>query len=159
MRPSRDDILMESARIWEQRSTCSRAQVGVVISRDGRVLSTGYNGAPSGTEHCDHTCTCKIAKGYEEYSAISRHRAQCPAQKPCAEVVHAEANAIIFAAKYGVGIDRAEVHTTRVPCMSCAGMIINAGIKRVVWLEEHRDMEGFLRLGQAGLEVIRYGHE
>jgi dCMP deaminase len=74
-------------------------------------------------------------------------------------VVHAEANAIIFAAKYGVGIDRAEVHTTRVPCMNCAGMIINAGIKRVVWLAEHRDMEGFLRLGQAGLEVIRYGHE
>jgi dCMP deaminase len=79
--------------------------------------------------------------------------------KPCNNVVHAEANAIAFAAKYGVGVDGAEIHTTRVPCMACAGSIINAGIRRVVWYEEHRDMDGFLRLGEAGLEVIRYDHE
>jgi dCMP deaminase len=74
-------------------------------------------------------------------------------------VVHAEANAIAFAAKYGTSIERADLYTTRIPCLNCAGMIINAGIKRVVWGEEHRDMTGLRRLGEAGLEVIRYTHD
>lgn len=102
--------------------------------------------------HCDHRCSC----AHREISHRGPHEPGCAAGEPCKNVVHAEANAIAFAAKYGVGIQGAELHTTRVPCLNCAGMIINAGIKRVVWGEEHRDMEGFLRLGHAGLEVIRY---
>lgn len=159
MRPDRDDILMNSAKLWELRSTCSRAQVGTVISRDGRILSTGYNGAPSGMDHCNHQCSCGWGLDDPKPWTDPEHLDSCQSQIPCTNVVHAEANAITFAAKYGVGIDGAEIHTTRVPCLNCAGMIINAGIKRVVWLVEHRDMEGFLRLGQAGLEVVRYGHE
>lgn len=87
------------------------------------------------------------------------HVPGCASQQPCDNVVHAEGNAIAFAARHGVGVMGAELHTTRVPCMNCAGMIINAGIVRVVWHEEHREMGGFLRLGHAGLEVVRYGHD
>jgi dCMP deaminase len=146
-RPGREFVLMQAAVLWSMQSTCSRADVGAVISRDGRILSSGYNGAPSGMPHCDHSCDCNC----QPYCLN-----KCRSLQPCRNVVHAEANAIAFAAKYGVGIQGAELHTTRVPCLNCAGMIINAGIKRVVWGEEHRDMEGFLRLGHAGLEVIRY---
>lgn len=151
-RPPTDWVLMNSAMLWSTKSTCNRAQVGAVISRNGRTLSSGYNGAPAGMDHCDHSCDC----GSMFASGEEGHKYDCRRLKPCTNVVHAETNAINFAARYGVGIDGAEIHTTRVPCMPCAGSIINAGIKRVVWYEEHRDMGGLLRLGQAGLEVIRW---
>jgi dCMP deaminase len=106
--------------------------------------------------HCDHECTCTDAT---LHLLNSDHRPNCPSQQPCKNVVHAEANAIAFAARHGVGIYGASLYTTRIPCLNCAGMIINAGIKRVVWAEEHRDMEGLLRLGQAGLEVVRYTND
>lgn len=155
-RPSRDFVLMNSAVLWGMRSTCTRAQVGVVISRDGRVLASGYNGAPSGMDHCDHSCDCRTG---QVMPYDPKHSPACQSMQPCKNVVHAEANAIAFAARHGVGVQGADLFTTRVPCLTCAGMIINAGITRVVWGEEHRDMEGFLRLGQAGLEVVQYGHE
>lgn len=151
-RPSRDFMLMQSALLWGMRGTCSRADVGVVISRDGRTLSSGYNGAPSGMPHCNHSCNCD----HLEISHRSDHEPDCRKIQPCKNVVHAEANAIAFAARHGVGINGAELHTTRVPCLNCAGMIINAGIIRVVWREEHREMEGLLRLMQAELQVVKY---
>lgn len=154
-RPSRDFVLMNNAVLWGMRSTCTRAGVGVVISKDGRILASGYNGAPSGMDHCDHSCNCDwLVDGNK-----GLHESDCRYKQPCKNVVHAEANAIAFAARFGVGVEGAELFTTRVPCLTCAGMIINAGIKRVVWSEEHRDMEGFLRLGQAGLEVVQYDHD
>lgn len=154
-RPSTDWVLMNSAFIWQHRSTCSRAQVGAVISRNGRILATGYNGAPSGMEHCDHSCSC----GSMFATRDGEHQYNCRRLEPCRKSVHAEANAFNFAARYGVGVDGAELHTTRVPCLTCAGSIINAGIRRVVWHEEHREMDGFLLLGQAGLEVVRWESE
>lgn len=155
-RPSTDWVLMNSAFLWKQRSTCTRAQVGAVISRNGRILASGYNGAPSGMEHCDHSCTCEDSR---VTAGLEPHFSDCRQGQPCKNVVHAEANAFAFAARYGVGVQGADLHTTRVPCMTCAGMIINAGIGRVVWHEEHREMEGFLRLSEAGLEVIRWNGE
>lgn len=155
-RPPTDWVLMNSAMLWAQKSTCSRAQVGAVISRHGRTLSSGYNGAPAGMPHCDHGCNCS---GPLTPILNSDHEPGCHSQQPCRNVVHAEVNAINFAARYGVGIDGAEIHTTRVPCMTCAGSIINSGISRVVWYEEHRDMDGLVRLGEAGLEVIRWKYE
>lgn len=146
-RPSRDNVLMESARLWAQRSTCTRASVGCIISRDSRILVSGYNGAPAGMAHCDHSCDC----GHQP-----RCVNKCRSLQPCTNVVHAEGNALAFAAKYGVATDGATIHTTRIPCTACAGLIINAGITRVVWDEEHRDMNGLMRLGTAGLEVVRY---
>lgn len=154
-RPSRDDILLRNAMAWAERSTCTRAQVGCVISRDGRTLSTGYNGAPAGMAHCDHTCTCSPTGRLPRLN--SDHLRDCPSQQPCTNVIHAECNAIAFAARYGVATDGADLHSTRIPCTPCAGQIINAGIRRVVWLEAHRDMGGLERLAQAGLEVVRWG--
>lgn len=155
-RPSTDEVLMANALEWAKRSTCSRAQVGCVISREGRILSTGYNGAPSRMPHCDHSCTCpRVRNVYLN----SDHVKNCESQKPCTNVIHSEANAIAFAAKHGVPTVGATLHTTRVPCMTCAGLIINAGLIRVMWLENHRDMEGLDRLTQAGLEVVRWNHD
>lgn len=150
-RPSRDQLLMRTALLWAERSTCSRAQVGVIISREGRTLTTGYNGTPAGMEHCDHTCICGSLY-------IDEHTDVCPAEKPCMEAVHAEANAVAWAARYGVGLMGADLHTSRVPCLNCAGLIINAGIARVLWAEEHRDMSGISRLRKAGVIVVKFNH-
>lgn len=151
-RPSIDEVLMGNALQWSERSTCSRAQVGCVISRDGRTLSTGYNGAPAGMAHCDHSCSC----GSMFATRDGEHQYDCQKIQPCTNVIHSEANAIAFAARHGVGLDGSTIHTTRVPCMTCAGMVISAGIIRVVWAEKHRDMTGWERLAQAGLEVVRW---
>jgi len=159
-RPSTDHVLMTNAITWSHRSTCTRAQVGCVISRDGRTLATGYNGAPAGMAHCDHTCDCR-RMNYERHPnyPFRAHRPDCRSELPCTNVVHSEANALAFAAKYGVATGGASIHTTRVPCMTCAGLLINAGIIRVVWLEKHRDMTGWARLAEAGLEVVQWGEE
>lgn len=154
-RPPRDWVLMQAAQNWSLRSTCSRAQVGAVISREGRILSSGYNGAPAGMPHCDHTCKCPV-----DFEGVdSMHYPACPTQLPCAIVVHAEVNALIHAAKYGVKVEGAELHSTRMPCLNCAGTMINAGIKRVVWFEPHRDDTGMHLLNHAGIEVVQYRYE
>jgi dCMP deaminase len=151
-RPPRDWVLMKSAQLWMRRSTCSRAQVGAVISREGRILASGYNGAPRGMEHCDHSCGCAEV----EPILPNWHYSDCTAQRPCDASVHAEVNAIAFATRYGTKIEDAELHTTRIPCRNCAGSLVNAGIKRVVWIEEHRDMTGQILLLDAGIDVVRY---
>src|SRR5687767_3879721 len=114
MRVSRDQMLMEVAQAVAKRGTCSRKQVGVVVARDGRVLVTGYNGTPAGMAHCRH-----------DYQT----------GEPCIDSVHAEANAIAFAARHGAKLDGAEMFTTYSPCLACAKLIINAGIVRVVMCE------------------------
>lgn len=129
-RPTRDHALMATARVWARRSTCSRAQVGCVISVDGRILVQGYNGAPAGMPHCTHT-----------------------ADAPCTIAVHAEANAVAFAAKHGVKLSGAELHSTLAPCTNCAMLIINAGIRRVVYRQPHRDMNGITLLREALISV------
>lgn len=128
-------------RIAEQvalRGTCSRLSVGAVISLDSRVVSTGYNGAPAGMSHCVH----------EEDS-------------PCTVSVHAEANALIFAARHGGGLEmngeRPVMYTTHQPCRSCAALMINARIGRVLYRHAYRDDGSTDMLRQAGVEMIRLG--
>lgn len=101
------------------------------MSREGRVLVTGYNGAPSKVAHCDHTNN----------------------DGPCTVAVHAEANAISFAAKHGVRLDGAELHCLLSPCLSCAQLIINAGITRVVYTSAYRDLSGVRLLVKAGVTI------
>jgi len=148
-RPQRDDLLMRTARIWSERSTCSRAHVGCVISRDGRILVQGYNGAPAGIDHCDHTCNCSIGQ------SSPKHDTNCPAGQYCTISVHAEANAIAFAARHGVALQDTELHTTRIPCTTCAMLIINAGIGRVIYRENHRDMGGLTLFRQVLMRVAK----
>lgn len=138
-RPSRDTTLMDTAHVWARRSTCDRAHVGAVISRDGRTLSTGYNGAPAGMPHCVH-------HQWTELDPV-------PVSGGCTVAVHAEANAIAWAARHGVKLDGAEMHTTRATCPGCAKLVVQAGIVRVVFYEAHRDMTGVHLLDRAGIDV------
>lgn len=135
-RPSREQALMEVAEIYAKRSTCSRAHVGVVIAHEGRILSTGYNGAPTGMPHCDHS-------------------SDPPDYPGCRTAVHAESNAIAFASKHGIRLFDSELYTTFSPCLACAQLIINAGIVRVYVQNEYRlsDGEDLLRL--AKVDIIR----
>lgn len=152
MRPTRDEMLMDMAIIAARRSSCSRAQVGVVIARDGRVLVTGYNGAPAGMPHCDHTCDC----GYPGSGGLlfeGKHLSNCASLMPCRIAVHAEANAIAFAAKHGVRLEGGELFTTFSPCLPCAQLIINAGVVRVVHLTDYRDRSGLELLESAGIAL------
>lgn len=129
---SRLDALVQTAFIWAQQSTCSRLSVGCVIAREGRILVQGYNGAPAGMDHCPPE--------HEPEQCLS---------------VHAEQNAIAFAAKWGVALDGSEMVVTHQPCLSCARSIINAGIRKVYYAEPYRLQDGLELLGDAGVWVCR----
>lgn len=145
-RPSRDDTLMAVAYTYEDRSTCSRAHVGAVIALDGRIIVSGYNGTPAGMAHCDHTCHCN--------SGGMHTSAKCGMVAPCKLAVHAEANAIAAAAKFGISTNGAELFVTVSPCYACAQLIINAGLTRVVYSRPYRDESGLHLLAEAGVKHI-----
>ena len=115
-----DNYFMRIAREVAGRSTCDRRRVGAVIVRDRNILSTGYNGSVSGMPHCD------------EVGHIIEN-------DHCVATIHAEANAIIQAAKNGVAIDKAEIYTTASPCWNCFKLIANSGIKEIYYGEFYRD--------------------
>lgn len=146
----RDGTLMAVAHVYEEQSTCDRNHVGAVIAIDGRVIGTGYNGAPAGMPHCDHTCRCSYP-----VVDVPSHAIGCPVISPCNVAVHAEANAITFCAKYGVATNDATLYTTLTPCVRCSQLIINAGIVRVVYDRPYRDMSGADLMVAAGLRVDR----
>lgn len=132
IRPDRAELLMETAILWSKRGTCSRLQVGCVLSRDGRIVSIGYNGAPRGIPHCDHTRNPEAS---------------------CTMATHAEANALSFAARHGIDTLDSILHTTHSPCMSCSHLLINAGVREVYYLTEFRDASGIDFLRMAGVGV------
>ena len=125
-RPSSDDYFMEIASVVAKRSTCLRNQVGALFVRNKRILTTGYNGAPSGLDHCD-TVGCA-----REGVASGTHHGLCRA-------VHAEQNAIIQAALHGISIEGATLYCTHQPCVLCAKMLINAGIKKIFFKGKYPD--------------------
>jgi dCMP deaminase len=144
---------MDMAMIQATRSTCERAQVGVVIARDGRVLATGYNGAPAGLPHCDHSGDDFESLQDAAGGLIARH----PVYPGCQTSVHAEANAVAYAARYGVALHDSELYTTYSPCLACAQIIINAGVTRVVALKEYRITAGIDLVRAAGLSMDFFG--
>lgn len=146
-------MLMRMAEVVSLRSTCSRQSVGVILARDGRVLSSGYNGAPAGMPHCDHTCDCGAEEMGRKEHARSTNFA-CASVRPCEISVHAECNAIAFAARYGVSTESATLVTTFSPCLACAQLAINAGITRVVWGRPHRDQRGLDLLNRSDLVAV-----
>lgn len=155
-RPSRDEVLMASAKIWSRRSTCSRLRVGAVFARDGRILVTGYNGAPAGLPHCDHTCNCSVQFQDPQTHEPPLHDIDCASQQPCTQAEHAERNGIAYAARYGVQLKGCEVFLTDSPCLPCAMSLVNAGVERVVYDREYRVTDGIELLQQAGVNVERY---
>jgi dCMP deaminase len=154
MRPERGKMLLEVAQVIAQRGTCDRKQVGAVIAREGRIISVGYNGAPPGLPHCDEnnhgwrlswdTLTNKPLMG-RPVDWIERQISE----QGCRNATHAEANALAFAAKYGVSTDEAELYVTVSPCETCARLLIAAGILGVHYIERYRDDSGLELLNQA----------
>jgi dCMP deaminase len=133
-RASWDEYFMGIAEQAATRSTCMRKHVGAVIVRDRTVLSTGYNGSLRGLPHCDEV-GCVMEDGH------------------CVTTVHAEANAILQAAKNGVSIDGAEIYTTASPCWNCFKLIANAGIRRISFGEFYRDERSRETAEQIGIEL------
>ena len=143
-RPSWDEYFMEVANAIAKRATCDRGRSGCVIARDNQILATGYVGAPSGLPHCDEVGH-QLKKLIHEDGSITQH---------CVRTVHAEQNAICQAARRGVSIEGATLYCRMTPCRTCAMMIINCGIVRVVCERRYHDgseSEGMFR--QVGIKI------
>ncbi len=130
-----DNSYMEMASVWARNSYCKRRQVGALIVKDRMIISDGYNGTPSGFENI-----CEDESG---------------ATKPY--VLHAEANAITKVAKSGNSSSGATLYVTSSPCIECSKLIIQSGIKRVVYKDEYRLDDGINLLRRAGVEVVKLG--
>lgn len=147
-KPSFNDIYMELAEKLALRSHCVKAQVGAVLTKDTRIISLGYNGPPAGTHNCD-----------VEFPGVG-----CPrdSKGSCSLALHAEQNAILYAAKNGVSMDNATLYVTLSPCISCARVIYTTGIKKVYFKDSYAKYKGlatdegvdFLR--RFGVEVFEY---
>ena len=141
-RPSWEEYFLEIAKVVATRATCDRANVGAVIAKNKVILSTGYNGAPRGLPHCDDV-------GHE---IVNGH---------CIRTIHAEANAVAQAARNGTSVEGATIYLTVSPCYDCFKMIINAGIKDVMYKEFYMSRYGLSKavLGlskKAGVKITEF---
>ncbi len=147
-RPSWDEYFIEVARLVSKRSTCLRRSVGAVLVKDKRILATGYNGAPRGLKHClDTGCLrekLKIPSG-------ERHE--------LCRALHAEQNALIQASLYGVSVKDSTLYSTNQPCVICAKMLINAGIKEIVISDGYPDKMAMDFLKEAKIKVRKVKNE
>ncbi len=146
IRPDWDQYFMQITSLVATRSTCLRRQVGALIVKDKRILTTGYNGAPRGLPHC-----LEVGCIREEMKVPSGERHEL------CRGIHAEQNAIIQAATSGTSIENAILYTTHYPCSLCLKMILNAGIRKVIFLEGYPDELSGSLAREAGLEMIQYG--
>lgn len=145
-RPNWDEYFMNLAKVVKSRADCLRRQVGAIIVKDFRIISTGYNGTPYKIKNCSEGGCLRCQKrdrgeikGYEyEESCVC---------------IHAEQNAIIQAAYQGSSTRGATIYSTTNPCSSCAKILINAGITRVVCRNKHHDLGGIELLKKAGVKV------
>ena len=136
-RPTWDEYFIEITLAVAKRSTCNRAQVGAIIVKDKRILTTGYNGAPRGLPHC-LDAGCEIVDGH------------------CVRTLDAEQNAIIQAALHGVSVEGGTIYSTHQPCVTCAKMIINAGLARVIYAGQYPDEIAMKYLRAAGVRVDHF---
>ena len=143
-RPSWDEYFMQMAELTAQRSTCLRRKVGAVIVKDRHIIATGYNGAPRRLKHCDELGGCLRQK--LGVPSGQRHE--------LCRALHAEQNAIIQAATLGQSVEDGTIYVTHQPCVICAKMIINAGLKRIVVKEGYPDELATEILDEAGIKVI-----
>jgi dCMP deaminase len=143
-RPSWDEYFMGIAKLTAERSTCLRRKVGAVIVQDKQIVATGYNGAPKGIAHCDEKGGCLR----EQLGIPSGERHEL------CRALHAEQNAIIQAATSGQSIEGATIYITHQPCVICAKMIINAGIRKIIVDEGYPDDFAVEILDEAGLKIV-----
>jgi dCMP deaminase len=136
MRPTWDSYFMKIAHDVALRSTCDRAQVGCVLVREKHIISTGYNGSPAGLPHCDNV----------GHLMVDGH---------CVRTVHAEVNAIVQAAVFGLATRDAVCYVTHFPCLNCTKTLINAHIARLVYAQAYRmDPYAVEFFQQAGIETV-----
>jgi len=143
-RPSWDEYFLDVAKLVAKRATCLRRSVGAVLVKDKRILATGYNGAPSGLKHCiDVGCIrqrLKIPSG-------ERHE--------LCRALHAEQNALIQASLYGISVKGSTIYATCQPCVICAKMLINAGIKEIIVTDGYPDRMALDFLKEAKIKIKR----
>ncbi len=139
-RPNWDAYFMQIARTVATRATCPRAAVGCVIVREHRILTTGYNGAPRGVDHCTEVgCT-----------VVNDH---------CARAVHAEANAVVQGALHGVSLEHGVAYCTHQPCINCSKLLISAGVERIVYADQYIDDVAVQLLREAGVALEWFAEE
>ena len=145
-RPSWDQYFMTITRQVAERSTCLRAKVGAVIVRDKNILATGYNGAPAGLPHCTDV-GCLIYRSTTPSGDVEEN---------CFRCIHAEMNAIAQAAKNGAGIRDAAVYVTHTPCIQCFKVLINTGIKRIVYDKPYKlhTLDELLRFSDVTMDPV-----
>ena len=147
VRPSWDDYFMEIANTVAKRATCNRGRSGCVIARQKQLLVTGYVGSPNGMAHCDDVGH-QMKQMVHEDGNTTNH---------CVRTVHAEQNAICQAAKLGIALDGSTLYCRMTPCRTCAMLIINCGIKRVVCEKKYhagKESEEMFKLANVSLEFM-----
>ena len=141
-RPSYDEYFMEMSHVVSKRSTCLRRNVGAILVKDKHILSTGYNGAPKGLIHCSEVGCLR-----EQLDIPSGERHEI------CRGLHAEQNAIIQAAVFGISIKDAVLYCTNTPCVVCAKMLINAGVKEIVYSGEYPDDLAKRMINESKIEI------
>ncbi len=139
-RPDLDTYFMEIAFTVAKRSTCRHRQVGALLVRDKRILATGYNGAPAGLPHCIDT-------------VCARDGIESGARSDLCRAVHAEQNAIVQAALFGINTEGATLYCTHSPCVLCAKLLINAKINKIVYKIRYPDSNALRLFDQSGVQL------
>ncbi len=151
-RLDRDDMFMEYAQLAARRSTCKRGHVGAVVVLDKRPVSIGYNGSPPGHAHCTEVGCEPVPP----VAGMDLHGEELLHRFGCQRTIHAEANALMWAARMGVPTLGAVVYVTHAPCRACARLLAAAGAMRVVYAKDYR-ADGIDILTESGIEVIKHG--
>jgi dCMP deaminase len=144
-RPSWDEYFMQIVDLVKTRSTCLRRQVGALIVKDKRILASGYNGAPSGVAHC-----AEVGCLRQQLNIPSGERHEL------CRAIHAEQNAIVQAAYSGTSVSGSTMYVSLQPCSLCAKLMINAGIKKLVFRGNYPDELALSMLNEAGVELVNF---
>jgi len=135
-RINREQLFMEIITVFAKRSTCARLSVGCIIVKDQRIISSGYNGALK--------------------SEVINDKCNCDFETPCTKAIHAEANAICFAAKSGISLINSTLYCSYSPCVKCAELIIQSGVTQVNYQNEFRDSAGLMLLARNNIKCWLY---
>lgn len=147
MRPTWDEIFMEQANLMARRSTCLRRHVGAVLVRDHRAIASGYNGPPSGLPHCDERGGCLR----EQLGVPSGHR-----QEIC-RALHAEQNVMLQLAITGLSGRDTTLYVTHFPCFTCAKLLVQLGVRKIIYAKGYPDQFSADLLDEAGVEIVEKG--
>jgi len=147
-RPSYDEYFMEMAHVISKRSTCLRRKVGAILVKDKHILSTGYNGAPKGLKHCSEVGCLR-----EKLNVPSGERHEL------CRGLHAEQNVIIQAAVFGTSIRDSTLYCTNTPCVVCVKMLINAGVKEIIFSGDYPDDLAKKMLIESGIKIKKFKNE